>query len=492
MREKNFYDDPFSEIIKDFKKPFSKIKDKWEDEKGIIVSVKDNRIEYIKIDFIERPDFVIFGIGKDTGKEETKKLLNRLYMVYSEIGNTLYFKDFYLEVKLEVKIEYQNNVLIQMIIRRMNPMDTSEMNEEEPELFCRRCGMKLEPGARFCTSCGMIIGTNEFQQNYFEDTRSLLKSAPFKKKRTQEELFESAPPKKNNEISLLKKSVKKTFQKILPKKPKKVMPKESPKLELRKVQFSAIAPTSIKRETYTSIDIIMYENQFRYVVDKEIEKIEVSVQETKSGVIGASRGAVVKICLSSPDIDITENEETQVWQSDYLNFRFVIVVPEQYKKHQILFHATVYINEVIATNLKFIINCAFDKKQEAKVLRNDIFSAFISYASEDRKRVATIIQGLKVARPDLDIFFDVESLRSGENWKETLGREIEKRDILFLCWSHFAKQSEWVEREWRYAFENKGIDSIEPIPIEMPDICPPPKELNKKHFNDKLLYIINQ
>lgn len=64
------------------------------------------------------------------------------------------------------------------------------------------------------------------------------------------------------------------------------------------------------------------------------------------------------------------------------------------------------------------------------------------------------------------------------------------RDILFLCWSHFARQSKWVNAEWRYAFEKKGIDSIEPVPIESPAVCPP-EELRKKHFNDKLLYIIN-
>lgn len=475
MRKKIFYNNPFSEIIEDFEKPFFEIKDKWENKEGIIVSVKDGRIESIKIDFREQPDFIIFGIGKETGKEETKKLLDRSYIIHSEIGNTLSFKDTY----LEVKIEYQNNVPIQMIIKIM---------------FCSRCGMKLKPGARFCTSCGMRIDVEELE-DYEELWNDIDKGIDFRKLKSASPKSKgpnSAPPKKIDRFSLFKKSVKKTFQRVRSEKPKQTVSKPSPKIELKKVQFSAIAPTSIKEETYTSIDIIMYENQFRYVIDEEIKKREVPVQETKSGMIGAERGAVVKICLSSPDIEITENEETQIWQSDYLNFRFVILVPEQYKKHQILFHATVYINEVIATKLKFIMNCASNRKQEAKISRNDIFSAFISYASEDRKRVATIIQGLKIARPDLDIFFDVESLRSGENWKETLGREIEKRDILFLCWSHFAKQSEWVDREWRYALKNKGIDAIEPIPIEMPDICPPPKELDEKHFNEKLLYIINQ
>ena len=98
---------------------------------------------------------------------------------------------------------------------------------------------------------------------------------------------------------------------------------------------------------------------------------------------------------------------------------------------------------------------------------------------------------MKKARPDMDVFFDVDSLRSGEDWEQALHQEIEKRDILFLCWSHFACDSKWVDAEWRYAFKKKGADCIEPVPIEPPDICPPPKELSHKHFNDKLLYIIN-
>ena len=91
----------------------------------------------------------------------------------------------------------------------------------------------------------------------------------------------------------------------------------------------------------------------------------------------------------------------------------------------------------------------------------------------------------------MDIFFDIENLRSGDDWESVLRKEIENRDILYLCWSHNAKQSKWVDAEWRYALLCKGIDSIEPIPIEQPEICPPPEELKKLHFNDKMLFIIN-
>jgi len=90
-------------------------------------------------------------------------------------------------------------------------------------------------------------------------------------------------------------------------------------------------------------------------------------------------------------------------------------------------------------------------------------------------------------KPNIDIFFDVESLRSEENWEQIIKKEIDYRELFYLCCSLSASKSKEVEKEWKYAYETKGEDYIEPIPIDPPSIVPPPIELNKKHFNDKLL-----
>ena len=265
---------------------------------------------------------------------------------------------------------------------------------------------------------------------------------------------------------------------------------EKPKVSLDKVQFSAIAPKTFVKGDYSLIEIIMYEESFRHVVQEFIANADEPVKVTRSGILTAEREAKITIVLSSPDIEIKDNTETQLWQGKYLNFSFAVEMPEQYRKRQILFVASVYINDLIATRLKFIAKCRSSLDQKLNVIREDILSAFVSYASQDRNRVAMIIQGMKKARPDMDIFFDVDSLRSGDDWEKALWSEIDKRDILFLCWSKYARVSKWVDAEWRYALEHKGVDSIEPVPIDPPGSCPPPVELSCKHFNDKLLYII--
>ena len=266
---------------------------------------------------------------------------------------------------------------------------------------------------------------------------------------------------------------------------------EETDLQLQKVEFSAIAPKTFVKGEYSIINIIVYENTCRYIVDELIKTMEGPVQETRSGTHMVSEGTQIKIVLSSPDIEIEDSTETGVWRGEYLDLSFAVLLPEDYIKRKILFVATVYINDMIATKLKFIAKCSSLWKQKIEITREDVLSAFVSYASQDRNRVAAIIQGMKKARPDMDIFFDVDCLRSGEDWEQALHQEIDKRDILFLCWSHFAKESRWVNTEWKYALKQKGIDFIEPVPIESPEKCPPPEELNQKHFNDKLLFIIN-
>ena len=265
---------------------------------------------------------------------------------------------------------------------------------------------------------------------------------------------------------------------------------EKPVLQLSQVEFSAIAPKQLAKGEYFIIDIVMYEESYRHIVDELQNQAETETQEKKSGKVNVKEDSNIKVILYSPnDIKIEDNEMTGVWQNSYLNFSFPVYLPRNYSEKQILFTAKVYINGVIATRLTFTAKCSSSFEQKMDTKREDVLTAFISYASEDRKTVATIIQGMQKARPDLDLFFDVESLRSGDNWKEKLYHAIDQRDILYLCWSHYAKESKWVDREWRYAYKQKGIDAIEPIPLELPENCPPPEELEKKHFNNILLYI---
>jgi hypothetical protein len=261
---------------------------------------------------------------------------------------------------------------------------------------------------------------------------------------------------------------------------------------MSQVQFSAIAPKEARKGDYSIIQLFMYEQAFRHAVDEALAMADTPVQEKRSGFHQVQENTQVKVVLTCPDMEIEDNIQTQVWCGGYLQFDFAICPPEDFRKRQIMIHASVYFNDIPATKLILIIKSLASYEEEIELQRQDIITAFVSYASQDRTRVGALVMGMQKARPDMDIFFDVTRLHSGEDWEQALYREIDRRDILFLCWSRNAQQSPWVDREWRYALSQKGLEAIEPIPLEQPDVCPPPAELSNKHFNDSLLYIINR
>lgn len=260
---------------------------------------------------------------------------------------------------------------------------------------------------------------------------------------------------------------------------------------ISRVNFSATAPRKLSREAYNIIHLIVYEDEYRSVVNGIVHDKEIPQREIPGGTAEIEEDSVVKIILKSPDFELYYEEE-RLWKRKYIDFAIPIMLPSELRKKQVMFQAVIYINNIIATRLSFVVKCNSFRTQKISISREDILSAFISYASQDRSKAALIIQGMRKARPDMDIFFDVETLRSGEKWEDAIHQEIRNRDILYLFWSNYAKKSKWVDTEWRYAYSINGEDGIEPMPLEPAWSCPPPDELKNMHFNDNLLYIINQ
>ena len=117
--------------------------------------------------------------------------------------------------------------------------------------------------------------------------------------------------------------------------------------------------------------------------------------------------------------------------------------------------------------------------------RQDVETAFVSYASRDFPMVSAFIQGMR-EMTNADIFIDKERLKSGYQWKEQLKKEISDRDVFYLCWSTNASKSKYVDMEWRYAYQEKGRECIHTVPIEPAFVCKLPPELEDIHCSDQL------
>ena len=114
-------------------------------------------------------------------------------------------------------------------------------------------------------------------------------------------------------------------------------------------------------------------------------------------------------------------------------------------------------------------------------------TAFASYASQDAALVALCLSALQRWDPGLKVFMDCLDLTPNERWQGELSRVIPEQDAFLLFWSANAMRSRWVRWEIDTRRAARGVDSIRPMPLEDPQIAPPPEELGHLHFRDRFL-----
>ena len=250
------------------------------------------------------------------------------------------------------------------------------------------------------------------------------------------------------------------------------------------VQFRAVAPAVLEKGRFFPLKIMMYEEDYRAMAEEIARKVAPEVREEETGFFEVAARSRVRIRLSSKDIDVAGEEDEVTWLGKLATFSFQLELPEDYAKKQLRLEGRVYVNSLALTSIKLMLDVQADRPQVVQIVKEPYRSAFISYASKDREEVMKRVQGMHALSPEMDIFTDVEKLRTGEMWEQRIFDEIHKRDILYLCWSRNAAESTWVNKEWRYAYAQKGQMGIEPLPIEPPELAPPPEALQCRHFGD--------
>ena len=196
------------------------------------------------------------------------------------------------------------------------------------------------------------------------------------------------------------------------------------------------------------------------------------------------RGTTLTVTLRVPDFDLLD-EDVVHWGGSLGNASFILTIPEQAGAGdhggQVCIHAA----GLQIARLSFLLNVAPVQGPvvDATSQLHRITSAYASYATEDRHDVLARIQGMLKVVPDLDVFVDVLSLRSGDNWRQRLEAAIVDHDVFYLFWSSAACQSTWVDWEWRTALRTEAW-SASPRTIGDAGQGPATPELSSLHFND--------
>ena len=261
---------------------------------------------------------------------------------------------------------------------------------------------------------------------------------------------------------------------------------DSPNIVTDEVQFKAAAPAKIETGSSFELKLYMYRQEEKALVSELLQEFGAPAAAATSGIFEVARQQELKVTVQSEDVEIKEKTARLLWNGRLALCSFLLYLPEAFAKKQAIVQARVYSGIMVLADLRLILKVKGNEPQNLNipVEMRRIRSAFASYSSKDRARVVARLQGMQAVNPELDLFFDRESLRTGEHWEERLFREIEARDILYLFWSRSAAASEWVNKEWHHALETGGENAVEPVPLEPPEICPPPEELSGRHFDN--------
>ena len=216
------------------------------------------------------------------------------------------------------------------------------------------------------------------------------------------------------------------------------------------------------------------------------------------------RGTKLVFRLTMPGFRVDDPVQSMVWLGRAESMQFGVSIPRRYRLGNVVGTITVSQGWIPIGHIKFVLMVASSSMVGQQGPQSNLAvgeaarlykKAFVSYASENRTRVLEAVQVLPTF--GVQTFQDVLDLAPGERWERSLYQHIDDSDIVLLFWSNAAKRSKWVRKEIKYALSLKKGDElappeIGPVIIEGPPVPRPWKELSHLHFNDRLIYYMNQ
>jgi hypothetical protein len=264
------------------------------------------------------------------------------------------------------------------------------------------------------------------------------------------------------------------------------------------LQFSVTAPRPLwPGESHEIFFWAHLESQLSAILRRLKEQLGRTQYERlatiSQGPYRVKRGTVLSVALSVQDLIVHHSTKTVLWNGKSGNAVFVVYVPTEIPLGNRVGTFSILVEGLELATVDFTIQIGTRKQKlcrvPAKSRRHK--QAFASFASEDRAADFARVQGMAKVAPDMNVFLDVLNLRSGQNWEREITRAIAKSNVFYLFWSEHASRSQWVDKEWRFAYATKGFGFIDPVPLQSPRVAPPPKELSAKHFNDIWIHYID-
>ena len=256
------------------------------------------------------------------------------------------------------------------------------------------------------------------------------------------------------------------------------------------VLLGASAPQVVPKATEFTARFVAYEQR----MEEEVRETILQMSPRSTSTLGIKKcywqqGTEITVRLSGRHITVDNPEERFTWEGEMSIIDFDVLVSGDVNDITTVLKFDVLIGGFTVGKIR--VDLAISDTQETiprqRVAAKPFRTAFASYASKDRGRVLDRVA--EINRNGIDVFLDCLSIRPGEKWKPVLETEIQKCSTFLLFWSIHAKQSEMVSWEWRTALRLKGLDAIEPHPLDPVECASPPDELKDLHFGDVYMLV---
>lgn len=259
------------------------------------------------------------------------------------------------------------------------------------------------------------------------------------------------------------------------------------------VLLGVSAPRGVKPNALFTARLAAYTKAFETAVGRKLDELGRGRAET---ILGAATcrwvvGTPVVVRLTGECFSAQPAEGAFEWNGEQNIVSFTVKTLPGAPEGWTVLAFEVYIAgvQVASVPLDIEINAAPQSESEHTGTATPAHTAFASYASPDRPRVMDKLSAVCACDKGLAVFTDCLDLKPGDEWQRRLAQEIPRRDLFLLFWSVNARKSSWVDWEWREALRAKGPAAIQPVPLDSPELAPPPAELSYLHFNDRYLQL---
>ena len=208
-------------------------------------------------------------------------------------------------------------------------------------------------------------------------------------------------------------------------------------------------------------------------------------------------GTKITVLLESEELEFEPEMITKRWHGDWTRYEFEFRSDSELVNETAFVRASIMVMGFEIAKIKFAIEIVepqmkamsmpttdelptnpFARAKMQSATTDGYSKIFISYSRKD-KLIAEAFKIMQEAAGN-DVFFDVDDIRTGEDWQAAIARAIDEADYLQLFWSDNSANSEWCSYEWDYAMnyrcaDNKCREFIRPVWWITP--MPPPPDL---------------